>query len=486
MTYWSIRGTRCPGVHGSDDAGVPLAHLDRPVGAGRVDRDVDADVPHRRAVTARERPGRLTGRPDGDVLTRGRDGDGRAEQVGGHLLHRLRRRRAADEQHAPHRAADVPHAVDGGGEPEQHPLHDGTGEVLGRRVGAGQPVQRPGRAREVGGALTVQVGQQRQAACARLRGEGEPVEPGEVGAEHRRARGEHASGVEGADERQEAALGVREGLHRPRGVGRRAVVPGERRAARAERDDDVARGQAEPEGRSHVVAGPRRDRDAGCRAPHHLRRRGHPRHGQVGPVGRVPEEVEAVVAAARRPVAGAGRVAGIGRPPVVIAAAVPEDAAGEPVVGEHAGAGAGKALRLVARDPAQLAHRGRRDRYDPGGVGPGLRPQLVDEVGGRRRRAGVVPEERRAHHGVGLVEQHHAVLLAPDGEGGDILEQSVGGRLLPGRPPVARFDLGAVRVGGAPHADDLAGLGVAHDDLARLGRGVDPGDESSVGHLRPP
>ena len=90
--------------------------------------------------------------------------------------------------------------------------------------------------------------------------------------------------------------------------------------------------------------------------------------------------------------------------------------------------------------------------------------------------------KRVSHDLAVLVEQHHAVLLPADRDGGDAVEDAVPTRLLPGRPPVAGVDLGAVGVGGATGADHLPGLGVADDDLARLGRRVDPGDERAVRH----
>ena len=148
------------------------------------------------------------------------------------------------------------------------------------------------------------------------RGEGQPVEPGEVGAEHRGAGGEHARGVERADEREEAALGVRERLHRPGGVGRRA------RSCRAKAvplvpSETTTSPGASPSPRAAPMLSPvpGGDRDAGCRASHDLGRRRHPRHREVDAVRRVPEEVQAVVAGAGRPVAGAGGVAGVRRPP---------------------------------------------------------------------------------------------------------------------------------------------------------------------------
>ena len=149
---------------------------------------------------------------------------------------------------------------------------------------------------------------------------------------------------------------------------------------------------------------------------------------------REPEEVGAVLAGARRPVAGAGGVTAVGRPGVGCGRAVGADPAGEPVVGEHAGAGPGQVVGLVVAHPAQLAHRGRSDRDEPGGVGPGLGAELGDQVVGGLRRAGVVPQQRGSHDLAVLVEQHHAVLLAADGDRGDAVEDAVAARLLARRP----------------------------------------------------
>ena len=118
----------------------------------------------------------------------------------------------------------------------------------------------------------------------------------------------------------------------------------------------------------------------------------------------------------------------------------------------------------------------------PVGVGPGLRAELGDEVVGGLGGAGVVPQQRISHDLAVLVEQHHAVLLATDGDGGDAVEEAATARLLPGRPPVPRVDLGAVGVRRTTGADDRPGLGVADDDLAGLGRRVDPGDERAISH----
>ena len=152
-------------------------------------------------------------------------------------------------------------------------------------------------------------------------------------------------------------------------------------------------------------------------------------------------------------------------------------------MGEHAGAGPGQVVRLGIPHPAQLADRGRGNRNEAGRVGPRLGAELADEVGGRLRGTGVVPQQRISHDLAVLVEQHHAVLLAADGHGGHPVEQAPAARLLPRRPPVAGVDLGAVGVRRTPGAHHLPGVGVADDDLAGLGRGVDPGDEQTIRHV---
>ncbi len=173
----------------------------------------------------------------------------------------------ADEQHPLDRAAHRAHGIHGGGEVEQHPLDEGAGQVLGGRVRPGQAVQRAGGRRQVGGALVVEVGQQDEAAGPGCAGQREAVEAGVVGAEHGGAGRVHPGGVEGAHEREEAALGVRERLHAARGVGRRARVAGEGGTARAERDDDVAGTEGQAQGRAHVVARAGSDEQASVGVP---------------------------------------------------------------------------------------------------------------------------------------------------------------------------------------------------------------------------
>jgi hypothetical protein len=137
---------------------------------------------------------------------------------------------------------------------------------------------------------------------------------------------------------------------------------------------------------------------------------------------------------------------------------------------------------LVLGQPAQLGDGERRHRHRPDGRGPGVpAAELGDEVLGGGGGAGVVPEQGVADDLAVLVEADHAVLLAADGDRGHVVQAAcVGSRLLDSGPPGGGVDLGAVGVARAAGADQLAGLGVADDDLAGLGRGVDPGDERAA------
>ena len=205
------------------------------------------------------------------------------------------------------------------------------------------------------------------------------------------------------------------------------------------------------------------------------------RHVELTPERRL-EQVEAVVVGPRRPVARAGGVAAVSGPSLETVALL-EDPAGQPVVGEHDPGRPGRQLGLVLGKPAQLGHGEAGDRDEAHRVDPGGRAtELVGQVGGGPGTAGVVPEQGVAHHGVVLVERHHAVLLAADGDGRHPVEDAVTARLLEGPPPVLGVDLGAVGVGCPRGAHDRARRGVAHDDLGRLGRAVDSGHEGAVAH----
>ena len=191
------------------------------------------------------------------------------------------------------------------------------------------------------------------------------------------------------------------------------------------------------------------------------------------------EQVGAVVTRRCRPVARAAGVAAVGRQVAQVGA--PGQLPGEPVVRQaHRGRTTG-VLGLVLGEPAQLGHGERRDGHDTDRLGPGATAhlgtaELVDEVAGGAGRTGVVPQQGGAYDGSVLVEADHAVLLAADADGCHVVQASgLGDRRLQRGPPVVRVHLGAVRMPGAALPHELARLGVADDDLAGLGGGVDAG-----------
>ena len=132
--------------------------------------------------------------------------------------------------------------------------------------------------------------------------------------------------------------------------------------------------------------------------------------------------------------------------------------------------------RLVFGQPAQLGHRERGQRHRADRLRPGRRPELGDQVSGRAGRPGVVPQQRRPHHLAGLVQAHHAVLLAGHAQRGHVGQPAgLGNRLPQGLPPGVRLHLGAVRMSRPAGPDQDAGRGVPDHHLAGLGRGVDAG-----------
>jgi hypothetical protein len=149
-------------------------------------------------------------------------------------------------------------------------------------------------------------------------------------------------------------------------------------------------------------------------------------------------------------------------------------------VGQQHRDGPRRVLGLVLGEPAQLGDGEAGQRHAADGIGPRGRAQLGDEVGRRARRPDVVPEQRRPHDVPRVVEGDHAVLLAGDGDRGDLIQQPAT-RGLEGAPPVLGIDLGAGGMRSARLVHHGAGVGIADDDLARLGRRVDPGDECHGG-----
>ena len=185
------------------------------------------------------------------------------------------------------------------------------------------------------------------------------------------------------------------------------------------------------------------------------------------------QEVSAVFACRRRPIAGAARIAAIGGD----ARSVPAKARREPVVRQAHGRGDVRGVGVVLGDPAQLGDGERRHRDQARGISPLLRAELRDELVSSPRRARVVPQQRGPHHGAVPVEQHHAVLLPAHRNRGDVSETTrIGDRRVQRDVPVGGVDLRAVRVRGTTLADQLTRDGIADDDLARLRGGVDAGD----------
>ena len=209
------------------------------------------------------------------------------------------------------------------------------------------------------------------------------------------------------------------------------------------------------------------------------------RHGAEGAL----EEVGAVVTRRGRPVARAAGVAAVGRQVAQVGA--PGQLPGEPVVRQAHRGGTTGVLGLVLGEPAQLGHGERRDRHDTDRLGPGATALLGPPSSSTRSRA--APAERVSfqssagpHDGAVLVEADHAVLLAADADGSHVVQSSgLGDRRLQRGPPVVRVHLRAVRMSGAALPHERAGPGVADDDLAGLGGGVDAGNQPGpVSHGR--
>lgn len=191
------------------------------------------------------------------------------------------------------------------------------------------------------------------------------------------------------------------------------------------------------------------------------------------------QQVIAVGPGGRGPVAGAGRLATVrGR----LRRSTGEDPR-QVVVREHHRCGSQGVLGLHAGHPSRLGHGEGRHRHAPHRLGPCLlAAELGDQVHGVRRRPRVIPQQCRANDVAVLVQGDHSVLLACDGQRGDVGKHPVS-HLVEGREPRAGRHLGPVRVGGTGLADEDPRLGIADDDLHGLRRGVDSCDKRS-GHDR--
>ena len=88
--------------------------------------------------------------------------------------------------------------------------------------------------------------------------------------------------------------------------------------------------------------------------------------------------------------------------------------------------------------PGQRAIAGPRDQL--------LEPDPLLDLGALRRRAAVVPEDRRADHVTAGVEHDEAVHLPGQADAGDVVDAERGERLLARAPPVGRVLLGPARL----------------------------------------
>ena len=423
---------------------------------------------------------RATYSPGGGTVTGSPRTDGRDPAYG------LRPRSSPDQDQPVDRRTlplDRGHAV---GQAAEHPLDRRPGQVRRGRRAQPQAVHGAGGVRAVGGALALEVGHQDQPVRAGGCGQGEAGQLVVVDTQDPRGGIEDPGGVEGRDQRQEpagrvgkAGHGAGRVLHRP--LGDRARDP-----RRTDRDDDVAGPGLEAQRGRGVVAASRAEHLPGGGPSGFLGRPQHPGLDRASAEGEL-EQVVAVAAPGRRPVAGAARVTTVGDQGVERGRS--GEAPGEVVVGQADRGGARRVVGLVVGQPAQLGHRERGDRHRPDRLRPRRRAvavaaQLGDQVGGRAAGPGVVPQQRGAYDGAVLVQADHAVLLPAHRDRGDVVEAAGRGRgLLEGVPPGLRVDLGAVGVRGAPRADDLSRLGIADEDLAGLGRGVDSGNERHVHNL---
>ncbi len=329
------------------------------------------------------------------------------------------------------RAPDGAHRVDRGGEAEQHALDDRAGEVLRGRVRAGDAVEQP-----------VADGRFGVRSPSRKGRRVSPPAPGAAASARRSSPARSVPSIAAPAVSTRAALSVHTSGRKPpsasakdcdaaRGVRRGAVVTGEGRAAGAERHDDVAGGQAEPEGRPHVVAGAGRDGEPGRRVPDDLGRRSDPRGGEVGAGGQ-PQEVAAVLAGAGRPVARAGGVT-----PSVVQPRDRRAVARIRPVSQSCGrtqVAARAACRALRSRPSAACSRWSPRRGPARWRRPMPGPRARRRGRGRPAPSGCRSTAGRPHDLVALVEQDHPVLLPADRDGRHPVEEAVGGRLCQAAP----------------------------------------------------
>ena len=265
--------------------------------------------PRRRRGASGQRPRRLPGGAQRDVLVRLGHLDGTPKMPGA-------RRRAAStgpaagQQHPAQLDALRGDQVGGLGQRGQHRLDRGPGQVGLGRVAGGQAAQHAGGRRPVRGPLAVQVGQQGQAARAGLGGQRPPDSPATS----------VPSSVAVASSTRPALTVQTRGRNRPVASAKPATAPGRRRPGGGDRERG-ARG-ADGHGQLAGLQAEARARRPCCRpcpGPARRRRRSRPTisagRATRGSAGSWPSAA-AATSGSQRPgrgeVAGAGRVAAVG------------------------------------------------------------------------------------------------------------------------------------------------------------------------------
>ena len=200
------------------------------------------------------------------------------------------------------------------------------------------------------------------------------------------------------------------------------------------------------------------------------------------------DEIAAVLVMRGIVVNGAGSVGTVGEQGFEMSVlalghrAIAGDTPAQPIVRQTDGGNLLGVLRLVLGHPRHLGQRVGGDGGGSDGLDPALLAagghvvrfvalgrsctELVDQGGGLRGGTGVIPEHRIANHVALLVENDHAMLLAANREGRDIVKPAgLLGGLGEGLPPEFRVDRGAIRVLGLPEPNLFAGGGVRDADL---------------------
>ena len=141
-------------------------------------------------------------------------------------------------------------------------------------------------------------------------------------------------------------------------------------------------------------------------------------------------------------------------------------------------------VRLVLGEPPSLADREGSYRNAANSIGPCLRASpFAHEIIGCCCRPSVIPQQRISNWFACGVEGHHSVLLPGYGDRRDAIEHAIEG-CAECRPPSTWIDRGAFGVRGPCLPNQFAGIGIANDDLDRLGGGINSGDECHVAEAR--